>query len=111
MSPLGSVNPLSAAPPLTRIDAPLPKLGLNAPGAATATHTDGFGQVFDNLVSSVTARENASSAMTRKVLLGETDQLHQSVIARQEASVSFSLMVEVRNKLVESYQELMRMQA
>jgi flagellar hook-basal body complex protein FliE len=48
--------------------------------------------------------------MTRKVLLGETDQLHQSVIARQEASVSFALMVEVRNKLVESYQELIRMQ-
>ena len=35
---------------------------------------------------------------------------HKSVIAMQEASVAFSLMVEVRNKLVESYQELMRMQ-
>jgi len=35
--------------------------------------------------------------------------LHQSVIAMQEASLSFSLMVEVRNKVVESYQELMRM--
>jgi flagellar hook-basal body complex protein FliE len=31
------------------------------------------------------------------------------VIAMQEASVAFSLMVEVRNKVVESYQELMRM--
>jgi len=36
--------------------------------------------------------------------------LHQAMISMQEASVSFSLMVEVRNKLVESYQELMRMQ-
>jgi len=104
MSPLGSVNPLSAAAsPLTRIDAPMPKIGLHAPGATTAP-ADGFGQMFDNLVSGVTAKEDASQA------LGETDQLHQSVIARQEASVSFSLMVEVRNKLVESYQELMRMQ-
>jgi flagellar hook-basal body complex protein FliE len=84
MSPIGSVNPLSVASPLTRTDAPLPKLGLNAPGAAKTAPTDGFGQVFDNLIS--------------------------SVIARQEASVSFSLMVETRNKLVESYQELMRMQ-
>ena len=110
MSPLGSVNPLSAAAsPLTRIDAPMPKIGLHAPGATTAP-ADGFGQMFDNLVSGVTAKEDASQALTRKVLLGETDQLHQSVIARQEASVSFSLMGEVRNKLVESYQELMRMQ-
>jgi flagellar hook-basal body complex protein FliE len=37
--------------------------------------------------------------------------LHQSVIAMQEASVAFNLMVQVRNKLVESYQELMRMPA
>ena len=43
------------------------------------------------------------------MLLGDTDQLHQSVIAMQEASVAFSLMVQVRNKLVDSYQELMRM--
>jgi flagellar hook-basal body complex protein FliE len=42
--------------------------------------------------------------------MGDTDQLHQSVIAMQEAGVAFSMMVEVRNKLVESYQELMRMQ-
>ena len=48
--------------------------------------------------------------VTQQVLLGDSGQLHQSVIAMQEASLSFSLMVQVRNKLVESYQELMRMQ-
>ena len=42
-------------------------------------------------------------------LTGDSPQLHQSVIAMQEAGVAFQLMVEVRNKLVESYQELMRM--
>jgi flagellar hook-basal body complex protein FliE len=108
MSAIGSINPLSAAP-LMRADAPLPKFGLNAP-AATGQPADGFGQVFDSLISGVTAKQNAAQEMTKKVLLGETDQLHQSVIARQEAGISFSLMVEVRNKLVESYQELMRMQ-
>jgi flagellar hook-basal body complex protein FliE len=41
--------------------------------------------------------------------MGDNPNLHQSVIAMQEASLSFSLMVEVRNKVVESYQELMRM--
>jgi flagellar hook-basal body complex protein FliE len=44
------------------------------------------------------------------VLAGEGVPLHQAVIAAEEASVSFQLMVEVRNKLLESYQELMRMQ-
>jgi flagellar hook-basal body complex protein FliE len=62
------------------------------------------------LVATVDAKQSAAQAATRKVLLGDSDQLHQSVIAMQEASVAFGMMVEVRNKLVESYQELMRMQ-
>ena len=45
-----------------------------------------------------------------KLLTGETTNLHQSMIAMQEANLSFSLMVQVRNKLVDSYQELMKMQ-
>jgi flagellar hook-basal body complex protein FliE len=109
MSPLGSINLLSASP-LARPDAPLPKIGLAPGGPAALPQSDGFSNVLDGLISNVTAKQNASQAMTRQVLLGDTDQLHQSVIAMQEASVSFSLMVEVRNKLVESYQELMRMQ-
>ena len=65
--------------------------------------------MLDGLVGVVADKQAASSELTKKVLLGENDQLHQSVIAMQEASVAFSLMVEVRNKVVESYQELMRM--
>ena len=43
-------------------------------------------------------------------LEGNQEALHQAVIAMEEASVSFQLMVEVRNKLLEAYQEVMRMQ-
>ncbi len=110
MSPIGSVNPL-ASPLLNPLDAASPKTGLMLPtGLQSPVPSDGFGKVLDTLVASVSAKQDVSQAMTRKVLLGETDQIHQSVIAMQEASVSFSLMVETRNKLVESYQELMRMQ-
>lgn len=110
MSPIGSVNPL-ASTALTRVDAPLPKIQINPQGPNAVPPAGGFGQMLEGLVSSVDAKEDAAKAVTRKVLLGETDQLHQSVIAMQEASVAFSMMVQVRNKLVESYQELMRMQA
>ena len=71
---------------------------------------EGFGTMLDGLVSTVDAKQVQADTLTKKVLLGDTDQLHQSVIAMQEASVSLSLMVQVRNKLVDSYQELMRMQ-
>lgn len=109
MTPVGTVSPLHANP-LTRIDAPLPKTALTPSGPLTAAPADGFGQMLDGIVSTVTEKQETAQVMTRKVLLGESDQLHQSVIAMQEASVAFTMMVEVRNKLVESYQELMRMQ-
>jgi flagellar hook-basal body complex protein FliE len=110
MSPVGFVSPLTSSA-LARLDAPLPKISLNPPASPAGAPADGFGQMLEGLVASVDARQNAAQAVTRKVLLGETDQLHQSVIAMQEASVAFSMMVQVRNKLVESDQELMRMQA
>jgi flagellar hook-basal body complex protein FliE len=109
MSPVGSLNPLAASA-LTRLDAPLPKPGLAPAGAPPVPPTDGFGQVLDGLVATVDGKQATAQALTRSVLLGDSGQLHQSVIAMQEASVAFSLMVEVRNKLVESYQELMRLQ-
>ncbi|MDI1247690.1 MAG: flagellar hook-basal body complex protein FliE [Lacunisphaera sp.] len=113
MSPIGSVYPTANAATLGRVDAPLPKglSGLLAPGQAGATPgPEGFGRMLDGLVATVDAKQDQAAELTRQVLLGDSDQIHQSVIAMQEASVAFSLMVEVRNKLVESYQELMRMQ-
>ncbi|HWL14702.1 MAG TPA: flagellar hook-basal body complex protein FliE [Opitutus sp.] len=109
MSPIGIVSPVHANA-LSRVDAPLPKSPLTPSGPLPAAPHDGFGSMLDGLVGTVTAKQEVAQAMTRKVLLGESDQLHQSVLAMQEASVAFSLMVEVRNKVVESYQELMRMQ-
>ena len=109
MSPISSINPLQTSA-LARIDAPLPKIGLPATTPNVGAPTEGFGPMLDGLIGTVQEKSAAAQAATRKVLLGDSDQLHQSVIAMQEASVAFTMMVEVRNKLVESYQELMRMQ-
>lgn len=110
MTPVGSVSPLLSANPLTRLDAPLarPPAPAHLPGANGPS--EGFDKMLEGLVATVDAKQDTAQALTRRVLLGESDQLHQSVIAMQESSVAFSLMVEVRNKLVESYQELMRLQ-
>jgi len=69
-----------------------------------------FSNILQNAVSQVDGKMQSAEVEQAKLLTGETSNLHQSVIAMQEASMSFSLMVQVRNKLVESYQELMKMQ-
>lgn len=69
-----------------------------------------FGAMLDRFVSDVDGKMKAASAEKAKVMNGESTNLHQAMISMQESSVAFTLMVEVRNKLVEGYQELMRMQ-
>jgi flagellar hook-basal body complex protein FliE len=69
-----------------------------------------FSRLLGNFVSEVNSKQDAASQATQGVLTGQNVSLHQAVIAMEEASVSFQLMVEVRNKLLDSYQELMRMQ-
>src|ERR1700733_2436682 len=112
MSPIGSVLSAYQNLPGMRPDGPLPS-ALNPGSAGPPAVVDsgkGFGGMLEGLVSMVDGKQAQADALTTNVLLGQTGQLHQSVIAMQEASVSLSLMVQVRNKLVESYQELMRMQ-
>jgi flagellar hook-basal body complex protein FliE len=71
---------------------------------------DSFGNMLGKMVEEVNAKQNQATDTVNALQSGGNVSLHQAVIAMEEASVSFQLMVEVRNKLLESYQELMRMQ-
>ena len=69
-----------------------------------------FGGLISRLVGEVNDKQAAAGSAVSGLLTGNNVSLHQAMISMEEASVSFQLMVEVRNKLLESYQELMRMQ-
>lgn len=109
MTPISQVN-AAPNPLLGRIEGPIGVKTPSITGTTSSPIGEGFGQMLDHLVSEVDTKQSEAQAVTRSVLMGDNDQIHQSMIAMQEASVAFGLMVEVRNKLVESYQELMRMQ-
>ena len=84
--------------------------GAAGPGLAGPPAQSSFGSMLDGAIAGVDGKMRSAASEQAKVLTGETNNLHQAMIAMQEASTAFSLMVEVRNKLVESYQEIMRMQ-
>jgi flagellar hook-basal body complex protein FliE len=69
-----------------------------------------FSNLLGRMVEEVSARKTAADNSVAGLMSGQDVNLHQAMIATEEASLSFQLMVEVRNKLLESYQELMRMQ-
>jgi flagellar hook-basal body complex protein FliE len=79
-------------------------------GPAGPTEGGDFSHVLGRLIQEVNAKQSSAGAAMRDLQGGGNVSLHQAVLAMEEASVSFQLMVEVRNKLLESYQELMRMQ-
>ena len=78
-----------------------------APGSVQGA---GFGDVLKQFVGEVNQKQLASSQAVNDLISGKEIPLHQAMITMQEAGVAFQLMVEVRNKLLEGYQDLMRMQ-
>ena len=79
-------------------------------GASSASFRGEFASRFKQAVSEIEGKMRVAEIERQRVFAGDVNSLHQATIAASEAGVAFSLMVEVRNKLVESYQELMRMQ-
>lgn len=104
---LDALAPGNPAAPGVQAPSPAETSGVSS---ATAPSGDSFANLLGKMVEDVNAQQNAASAAVNGMQAGQNVSLHQAVIAMEEANVSFQLMVEVRNKLLDSYQELMRMQ-
>lgn len=99
---LGKQIPLGELEKLKLGTLPQPVMGTASGGS--------FSNVLGEMVREVNGKQAAAGEAVNGLLTGQNVSLHQAMISMEEASVSFQLMVEVRNKLLESYQELMRMQ-
>ena len=69
-----------------------------------------FADVIGNLVRDVDQLQKRAETTTEKLVTGELQDVHQVVVAMEEAQTSFRLLMEVRNKMVEAYREIMKMQ-
>jgi flagellar hook-basal body complex protein FliE len=70
-----------------------------------------FQETLKSLIQDVDALQKDADETTRKLLSGELENVHQVMLAMEEANTSFQLMMEMRNKILEAYREVMRMQA
>jgi flagellar hook-basal body complex protein FliE len=68
-----------------------------------------FASVLKNSIEEINHLQTESDQLTNKMINGEDVELHDVMIASQKASVTLQLGLEVRNKAVEAYQEMMRM--
>ncbi|MFZ5644557.1 MAG: flagellar hook-basal body complex protein FliE [Bacillota bacterium] len=69
-----------------------------------------FGEVLSKALDEVNSAQVKADETTKKFLVGEIQDIHQVTIAAEQAKIMMQLAVEVRNKMVEAYQEISRMQ-
>jgi flagellar hook-basal body complex protein FliE len=67
-----------------------------------------FGDVLENAIQEVSNLQQEAGSESQKLLTGNTQDIHSAMVALQKADVSFQMMMQVRNKLVSAYQEIMK---
>jgi len=68
-----------------------------------------FDETLKQFVTDVNSLQNQASESIEKLATGEIADVHQVMIAVNEANTAMEFMLEIRNKIVEAYQEIMRM--
>jgi flagellar hook-basal body complex protein FliE len=95
-------TPISAITAISAPDALKPSFSAGKPGE--------FQKLLDTTIQTLQSTQNDASQAVQKFLTGETEDLHSTALATQRAEIAFELGLQVRNKVVSAYQEIMRMQ-
>jgi flagellar hook-basal body complex protein FliE len=86
--------------------------GLKGAGtnALTTKGSGDFADLIKKSIESVNARQVESDKAAEGLASGQNSNIHEVMIKMEEAEISLRLMVQMRNKVVDAYQEIMRMQ-
>lgn len=85
-------------------------LGKAASTGAAGAGGDTFSTVLKDSMSKVNELQQGADKAIEGLAKGEVENVHDTMIAIEKANLSFNLMVQVRNKLVQAYEEVMRTQ-
>jgi flagellar hook-basal body complex protein FliE len=99
---------ISSLPPVTPLESPAGNSTQGGP--AVEAGSSPFKDVLSSAMQEVEgARANANQSV-QKFLAGEGEDLHSTILATQRADLEFQMFLQVRNKVVSAYQEVMKMQ-
>jgi len=70
----------------------------------------GFATLLEQSLQKTDHAAKDAGLAVRQALAGQEQDLHAVMIAQEEAAITFELMLEIRNKLLEAYQQIMQMQ-
>lgn len=96
------LDPVSAISSISGLEPLRPVAQAGKPGE--------FQNLLQGTIEKLEATSNDAAEAVQKFLTGENEELHTTVLAAQKAEIAFDLGLQVRNKVVSAYQEIMRMQ-
>ncbi len=102
IAPIGSVMPVMGTSAVT---------GTTGTGAASGTGASGFASAMTGAVDELQQLQSTSNDLAIKAVTGDLDDIHNATIASTRAQVTLELVAAVRNKGVDAFNEIMRMQA
>ncbi len=79
-------------------------------GGSAESMAEGIGQVLENAVRDLDKSQKSADTGIAQLVAGEPVDLHQVMLQMEESMVKLNLALQVRNKVIEAYQEVQRMQ-
>jgi flagellar hook-basal body complex protein FliE len=83
--------------------------GVAEPGVQAGAGTDGFASVLASTFDKLQSTQNAADTLGAQAATGDLKDVHDYIIARTEASLATEMVVTIKNKAVDAFNEIMRM--
>lgn len=100
------IDKMNALPPVNN----LPGSGAGNQRVSGVELAKTFGEYLNDALTSVQEQREHANKLTEQFIAGEISDVHSVTIAAEKASLALELTVQIRNKAVEAYQEIMRIQ-
>jgi flagellar hook-basal body complex protein FliE len=82
----------------------------NSPAAVNDAKPVDFGNQVGQAIDSVNAMQKDASSLATRVAAGNTDDTHKAIIAMEHSLMALDFTIQVRNKMIDAYQEIMKTQ-
>jgi flagellar hook-basal body complex protein FliE len=100
-----AISPITLANPSLSIS--VPSL---FPAGGQESNNSSFKSIFDSAVNTVQGSQDKADTAVQNFLNGNTEDVHSTALAVQRADLTFQMFMQLRNKVVSAYQEVMKMQ-
>ena len=103
---------MPAIVPISGLASPLsmtPATGASATSTSASGGSSSFGQVLSDALEQVDQLQQSADTASTQLASGQSTDLHSALMTVEEASLAMQLTVQVRNKVADAYQEIMRM--